>query len=156
MEKTCPGCGTHAPSYAVLCKVCNFDFKAHEQPKRIPPQLGVALIVLGFAALMITRHMATSHIANRYVLDVETQSIIIAESNREGTSVNRLSFDQVKQLEHVVGGSEAKYEIVAVVRNGDRLVLKTGENSLKQSADAMATTSGIELIEVNNTRLSID
>jgi len=156
MNKTCPGCGIDAPNYALLCKDCQFDFKTHERPKRFPMGLSIGMCVLGLSALLITRHLATSHVAKRYVLDVETQSIIIAESTRNGTTANRLPFDQVKQLEHIIGGSRGRYEIIAVINNGDRWVLKSDDSSLKRSAENMSNLSGIEFVEVNNTRLSVD
>ena len=137
MNKLCPSCMKEAPSYAVLCKYCEFDFKTHESPRKFPLGLSIGALILGLSALLITRHLATSHIAKRYVLDVETQAIIIAESSREGTTAKRLPFDQVTQLEHVTGGTEGKYEIVAVISNGDRLILKTGDESLKRNAESM-------------------
>ena len=113
-------------------------------------------MVLGLVALLLTRHLATSHVLQRFVLDVETKSIVIAESTKDGTSVERLPFEKVEKLEHVIGGEEAKYEIVAVVDNGDRLILNKADASLKMSAKAMSEKSGISLVEINNTRLSID
>ena len=156
MSKVCPSCGNASPSYAVLCKHCRYDFKEASTPKKFPLGISVSFLVLGLVALLLTRHLATSHIQQRFVLDVETKSIVIAESTKDGTSVERLPFEKVEKLEHVIGGEEAKYEIVAVVDNGDRLILNKADASLKMSAKAMSEKSGISLVEVNNTRLSID
>ena len=125
--------------------------------KELLPRKGsIAFVILGLVALLLTRHLATSHIQKRFVLDVETKSIVIAESTKDGTSVERLPFDKIVKLEHVIGGEEAKYEIVAVAENGDRLILNKADASLKMSAKTMSEKSGINLVEVNNTRLSID
>ena len=80
MSKYCPQCSETAPSYAKLCRHCFFDFKAKETPKKFPLGFSLGLLALSVIALALTQHLASSQIAKRYILDVETQSLLIAEA----------------------------------------------------------------------------
>jgi len=151
MNKDCPSCGNSAPSYAVLCKVCQFNFKDHEKRFKFPIKMSIWLLLIGIIAVVVTRHLATTNIAKRYVLDVETQSIIIAESTKKGTSAERLAFSKVKQLEYIIDGPQ-EYMIAVKTNSDEQMILKTATSDLQRRAEEMANLSGFPLVVVDNRR----
>ena len=154
MSKYCPQCSETVPGYAKLCRHCFYDFKKAETPKKFPLGLSIGLFLLGLLAFFMTRHLATSQNRPYYHLHSDTKSLLIAQVNGQGTTADRLPFDDIKRLEHVIGSSEAKFAITAVLKNGESITLKTSAQSLEQDVKIMSQNSGLEYETVNNTRLS--
>lgn len=154
MSKYCPQCSETAPSYAKLCRHCFYDFKKAETPKKFPLGISVGLLLVGLVAFFMTRQLASSQNRPYYHLHSDTKSLLIANVNAQGTTMDRISFDDIKRLEHIIGSSEGKFAIAAVLKNGDSITLKTSDQSLEQDIKTMSSNSGLEYETVNNTRLS--
>lgn len=150
--KTCPSCGAEVPAAATRCKHCFHDFTAE------PPRKNGLLIILGFLAVMVTIgfgsfayvfHFTT---ADKYLVDAETKSIIVTrKSASNDVTSDRVTFDQVKRIEYVVGGEKSTYEIVAVTNDNDRLIIaRSNDNPLEADATHYGNVMGKPVETVKN------
>ena len=157
MEKTCPECGAEVPEFARRCKHCHHDFE-ESAPKRsgLPVWPGAMLFVLAAAAMLSTRHLASSHVVTQYVFDKETKALIIGQNSKEGLTSDRIPFTDISQIEHVIGGSEALYEMVAVIKNGERLIVRKSRDPIQLEAESIARNIDVPFSNVNNTRIGRD
>jgi hypothetical protein len=153
MSKYCPQCSETAPGYATLCRHCFYDFKKDETPKKFPLAISIGLLLLGLMAYFMTNHLTSSQNRPYYHLHSETQSLLIAQVNRQGTTVDRLPFSDIKHLEHIIGGSDSKFAIDAVLKNGESINLKRSDRGLEQDIKVMSSNSDLEYETVNHTRM---
>jgi hypothetical protein len=150
-KKDCPSCGAEVPVEAFRCKHCFHDL--HEQPRtRSGP-----VVFLGFVAAMmvvgagITWYNYNSQSSDRVVVDQETRTFVVATKSPTGMTSERVSFDKVEKLEHVLGGEEAAFELVAVTLDGKRYILqRSEERPLTIPAQHFSAVIGKPLVEVRN------
>ncbi|RME23967.1 MAG: hypothetical protein D6798_12375 [Deltaproteobacteria bacterium] len=149
--KTCPSCGAEVPQAAAVCKHCFHDFNEVVQKKTNPMviMLGflVAMAVVGAAAFA---HLYYNNAAERIVVDAETQSIVVTRTTAAETTTERINFDDVEKIEYVFGGEHAMFEVVAVTRDGRRVVIKAGDAPLKGHAEHIAAVIDAPLEEIRN------
>ncbi len=149
--KTCPSCGAELPEAANICKHCFHDFNEVVEKKTNPLVilLGflVAMAVVGAAAFA---HLYYTNAAERIVVDAETQSIVVTRTTAAKTTTDRIDFDDVVKIEHVMGGDKAMFEIVAVTSEGERVIIKTSEAPLKGHAEHIAAVVDKPLEEIRN------
>lgn len=154
MSKYCPQCSETAPGYAKLCRHCFYDFKKAETPKKFPLGFSIGLLLLSLVAFVMTRHLASSQNRPYYHLHSESKALLVAQVNSQGTTADRIPFEDIKRLEHIIGASDGKFVIAAVLKSGESITLKTSDQSLEQDVKTMSSNSGLEYETVNNTRLS--
>ena len=146
--KSCPSCMADVPVEAFRCKHCFHDFNA------TPKKSGGPLVLLGFLAAMLAVGggvMAWIH-ENRSqetsLVDDETKSIIFTRKSASGVETERIPFDSVKQVEYVIGGSNAMFEIVAVTTDDRRYSIKYSEKQIKGDAVMISRLMKKDLVEV--------
>ncbi len=150
-KKECPSCGAEVPVEAHRCKHCFHDFAEQPKTKSGP------VVFLGFVAAMmvvgagITYYNYSSQRSDRVVVDQETRTFVVATSSTTGMDSQRVSFDKVTKLEHVMGGEEAQFEVVAVTSDGGRYILqRSEERPLTIQAQHFSAVIGKPLVEVSN------
>ena len=97
-----------------------------------------------------TEHLASSQVIKRYNLFPESQSLLIVSSSREGISSDRIPFSQIEHLEHIQGGESHTFEIVAVTKTGERILLQGDDKSLTRQVKDMADKTDLIVKQVNN------
>lgn len=147
MQKTCPHCEKDVPEYAKLCKYCFEDF-SNKPARKFPLGLSIGLFVISIIAMFGTEHLASSQVVKRYNLFPESKALLIASSSRSGITADRIPFSDITHLEHISGGDTHRYEIVAVINNGERILLKGSESELVSDAEDMAQKTDILLKKV--------
>ena len=150
--KTCPSCAAEVPVAASRCKYCFHDF-TEAPPKKKSGLIGLAAL-LALMAIIGTGTLGYVYYyqaAERTVVDQETKSIVITRTTATGTSTERVDFDRVVKVEHVMGGENATFEVVAVTSDGDRVIIKqSDEKPLKGDAEHIASVIGKPMEEVRN------
>jgi len=151
--KTCPACGAEVPQVAQRCKHCFHDFDETPVKKR-----GL-VILLGFVAMMAIFGASTLawvfyfSVAEKIVVDAETQSIVISRTSATDTSTERVPFASIEKIEHVMGGENAMFEVVAVTSDGKRYIVKqSGDAPLLGDAEHIAAVVGKPMVQVKNVR----
>ena len=154
MSKTCPECNSEVPDYAQICKECDYDFPSDGPSKGIPIGLSITILLLGLIGVGLTSRVASQKQVNRYVLDTEAETILHIQGTPKGLHANSTPFKDVIRLALIIGGSDAKYAIVATNKQNQELVLSKSESPLERQATNISDLSGLELIIDN--RLQID
>lgn len=151
--KDCPSCGAVVPVAAARCKHCFHDFS--EKPKKNSGPL----VLLGFLALMAIIgsgtlwYVYTQRAQERIVVDEETQSIVITRKTASSTDTERVAFDRIEKIEHVMGGDRAMFEVVAVTLDGKRYIIKQSEDApLTGHAEHIASVVDKPYVPVKNVR----
>ena len=125
--KSCPSCGADVPVVASRCKHCFFDFTADAAESKKSNAI-VSLLGFIFVLLLIgagtAYSLAGSQKAEKVVIDQETRSIIYTRTSASGTETERVNFDQIEKVKHIIGGEDAMYEVIAVGTNGKDYLLK--------------------------------
>ncbi len=152
-KKDCPSCGAQVPVEAHRCKHCFHDFS--ETPKR---KTG-PVVFLGFVAAMmcagagLTWYNYQEQALDRILVDPETRSIVVARKTAETMDSERVGFDRIEKVEHVMGGEESMFEVVAVTLEGQRYVVQSSdERPLTIAAQQIAQVIGKPLVEVNKVK----
>lgn len=142
--KTCPSCGADVPVVASRCKHCFFDFTAEAAEAKKSSAI-VSLLGFIFVLLLIgagtASMLADSQRAEKVIIDQETKSIIYTRTSATGTETERVTFDQVEKVKHIIGGDDAMYTVVAVGTGGK-------EYRLKVSADQNLNGDGAHLAKI--------
>ena len=142
--KTCPSCGADVPIVASRCKHCFFDFTADAAESKKSNAI-VGLLGFIFVLLLIgagtAGMLADSQRAEKVIIDQETKSIVYTRTSATGTETERVNFDQVQKVKHVVGGKDALYEVIAVGNNGK-------EYRLKLSPDQNLSSDGSHIAKI--------
>ncbi len=126
--KTCPSCSEDVPVAATRCKHCFHDFT--EQPVK---KGSTMLLMLGFLlAMAVTGAGTFAYIfhfnsQDNVVVDAETQSIVFTRTSASKTETERLTFAEVTKLEHVTGGDDSMFEVVAITTTGERYVINQSD-----------------------------
>lgn len=152
-NKTCPSCGADVPAVATRCKNCFHDF-TEEPVKKSNPLLGLLTLVL---VLLVIGGASLGYIfyrtAERAVVDEETQSIVFTRKSAMKTETERVAFASVVRVEHVIGGENAMFEVVAVTQDGKRYIIEQSrENPLRGKAEHIAAVLEKPYEEVKNVR----
>lgn len=149
--KTCPSCGADVPTAANICKHCFHDFNEVVEKKSNP-----LVILLGFLVAMaivgsaVFAHLYYYNAAERIVVDAETQSIVITRTTAAKTTTDRIDFSDVQKIEHIMGGDQAMFEVVAVTGDGERYIIKTSDAPLHGHAEHIASVVDKPLEEIRN------
>ena len=128
MTKECPSCMADVPEAALRCKHCFHDFT--EEPAKRSGLIGLMVTI---AAMAIVGAATFAYIfyfnaAEKIVVDAETQSIVITRKTATETSTERVEFAKVEKVEHVMGGDQAMFEIVAVTLDGSRYIVERSDD----------------------------
>lgn len=149
--KDCPSCAATVPVEAFRCKHCFHDFD--EKPKKNTGPV----VLLGFVAAMAVIGAGTfwwvfnNQSQERIVVDAETQSIVITKTSGSGVDSTRVAFSDVEKVEHVMGGADATFEVVAVTLTGGRFTVQQSNDApLRGNAEHIASVIGKPLVEVKN------
>lgn len=152
--KSCPSCGADVPTTASRCKHCFYDFLSEgAEAKKNNAVIGLlgfilALLLIG---LGVTRYLADYQKAEKVIIDEETKSIVYTRTSASGTETERVSFAQVQKVQHVIGGDEAMYAVVAVGGGGREYLLKLSTaESLAGDAAHMAAIMDKPYEEINH------
>src|SRR5690606_28019213 len=126
--KICPDCGAEVPTSAARCKDCFHDFNEQRTPRSGP-------LVLLAALAAESPQAATS--TTQY---------------RTGPATDRLDWTDITALEHVVTAA-GKFQIVALTRTGDRVIIQQStDRSIQSDAEHYSKVMGKPLQLVDNTR----
>jgi ribosomal protein L14E/L6E/L27E len=90
------------------------------------------------------------------LVDDETKSIIFTRKSASGVETERVTFDRVKQVEYVIGGENAMFEIVAVTNDESRYSIKYSDKHLKTEAMTISRLMKKDLVEVQKLRTFAD
>jgi hypothetical protein len=151
--RTCPSCGAEVPTSAARCKHCFHDF-LDAPPKRSSGLILLAasiaiMICAGAGAMYFVLHRQA--VKRNVVVDEESASIIWTITSSEGTSTERVPFSDIKEVEFVVGGSRATWEVYAITREGDRKLLNAADQSnLQDYAEHVAALMNTKVVEIRN------
>ena len=149
MTQICSQCHNEVPEYAKTCKHC-FQDLTNPPARKFPLGLVIGIFVVSLLAMFGTEHLASSQIIKRYNLFPESQSLLIVSSSREGISSDRIPFSQIEHLEHIQGGESHTFEIVAVTKKGERILLQGDNKSLTRKVNDMADKTDLIVKQVNN------
>jgi len=151
-KKTCPSCGAEVPTAASRCKHCFHEFSADEGPKKsngliLLAATIAAMVCVGAAAMwFIVHHQA---VKRNVVIDQETASVVWTRTTSQGTETDRLPFADIKEIEFVIGGKRATWEVYAIQLDGDKKLLhQSSEATLEGYADHISHVMEKPLIEV--------
>lgn len=152
-NKTCPACGADVPQVAQRCKHCFHDFD--EAPKK---KSGM-VVLLGFVAVMailgagVLSWILYFSVAEKIIVDAETQSIVITRTSATDTESERIPFASIEKIEHVMGGERAMFEVVAVTTDGRRYIIKQSSDApLIGHAEHIAAVVKKPMVQVKNIR----
>ncbi len=149
MTKNCPQCFNDVPDYAKTCRHCFHDFTP-PPARKFPLGFAIGVFVVSVLAMFGTEHMASSQVIKRYNLFPESQSLLIVSSSKDGITSDRIPFSQIEHLEHIQGGDLHSFEIVAVCKDGERILLQGSDKSLKRQVQDMADKTDLIVKKVNN------
>ena len=152
--KTCPSCGAEVPSAAARCKHCFYDFSAEGAQSKS----GNALVgLLSFILVLLLIGLGTSYYllgyqkAEKVIVDQETKSVVYTRTSSTGTETERVPFAIIQKVQHVIGGDQAMYKVVAKGTNGKDYLLKMStSDNLAGDAAHMAGLMGKPYEEVNH------
>ncbi len=150
--KTCPSCQAEVPVAASRCKYCFHDF-TEAPPKKKSGLMGLAALLAAMAIIGTGTlgYVYYFQAAERTVVDQETMSIVITRTTATNTSTERVPFERVVKIEHVMGGEKATFEVVAVTGDGSRYIIKlSDEGPLHGDAEHIASVVGKPMEEVRN------
>lgn len=151
--KTCPSCGADVPIVASRCKHCFFDFTADaaetKKSSAIVGLLGFIFVLLLIGAVT-AGSLADSQRAEKVIIDQETKSIVYTRTSATGTETERVNFEQVQKVKHIVGGKDALYEVIAVGTNGKEYRLKLSpDKNLSGDGEHIAKIMGKPFEEIS-------
>lgn len=127
--KTCPQCGTEAPTSAFRCKQCMHEY-GHKKERSWGP-----ILLLGtFAAMTLFAGGVFFYASARplefsSVVDPETQSIRFVTTYGTGPVTENVRFDHISRLvhEHMKDGS---FEMYIVTTDGQKKLLLSGNEPM--------------------------
>ncbi|MFH1464840.1 MAG: hypothetical protein ABIO70_10690 [Pseudomonadota bacterium] len=151
--KTCPSCGAEVPTSAARCKHCFHDFA--EAPRKRSG--GLLLLLFTIAAMVCVGAVAMYYVVHEQavkrnvVIDEESASIIWTTTSSEGTSTERLRFADIKEIEFVIGGKWATWEVYAVTPTDDHKLLSSSDTgTLEGYAQHIANVMDKPVVEIRN------
>jgi hypothetical protein len=149
-NKTCPSCGESVPAAAARCKHCFHDF--HEAPvKKGIPLVGIFafLLVLGLMGAGTMAWVYHAQVQEKIVVDAETQSVIFTRTTATKTTTERVAFADIVKVQHVLGGENATFEVVAITSKGERYIInESSEGTLRGYAEHIAAVMDKPLEDV--------
>jgi hypothetical protein len=153
--KTCPSCGAEIPISAARCKHCFHDL-AEGPPKRTGGLLLLlctiaAMVCVGAGVMYFVVHKQA--VKRNVVIDEESTSVIWTTTSSQGTSTERLLFSEIKEIESVIGGKRATWEVYAITSEGDRRLLNASDQgNLQGYAEHLAAVMGKPVVEIRNSK----
>jgi len=152
--KSCPSCAEEIPVAAPRCKHCFHDFSEEPAPKG-KGLLGLLGLLAAMAVIGATTFWFVSGRAGQenIVVDEETHSIVFTTKYSDRMETDRITFDEVANVELVMGGSEATWVVNVVTNTGERRALKLSDGqSLKGYAEHIAAVMDKPLVENSKAR----
>lgn len=155
--KNCHSCYESVPELANRCKHCFEDLRS--KPKKsfqFPVFMPLAFLAVSLLVYFWADYINTSQKFNKHVFDHETKSIVRISKTGEGIDAKRISFEDISTFEYVIGGEYAKYEIVAITRSGERIIVQSSESPIKRDIELLSESIDSNFTTVNNTRGNLD
>ena len=152
--KTCPSCQEDVPVAAPRCKHCFHDF-SEEPPKRSGSFVGLLGLLATMAVIGAVTFWFVSNRAGQenIVVDESTSSIVFTTKYSDRMETDRINFDEVANVELVMGGGEATWVVNVVTNSGDRRAIKLSDDaSLKGYAEHIAAVMDKPLVENSEAR----
>ena len=157
MTKNCPNCYETIPEFTNRCKHCFEDLSPKKKNSiKLPVLMPLVFLGLSVVALLWTQYLSTNQAFRKHVFDYETESILKIEKTGEGITADRISFEDVSTFEYIIGGEYAKYEIVAITKTSERIIIQSSPEPLKRDADELAESLGTSVTTVHKTRGNLD
>ena len=153
LTKICHSCYEAVPEQANKCKHCFEDLRV--KPKegfKFPLLTPLAFLAITLTGYLWADYISTSQAFNKHVFDHETKSIVQISKTGEGINAKRVSFEDISGFEYVIGGTYAKYEIVAISRSNERIIVQSSANPLKRDIELLSESIDTSFTTVNNTR----
>ena len=153
LTQNCRSCYETVPEEANRCKFCFEDLRV--KPKKgfkFPVATPLAFLAITFTGSIWADYISTSQAFNKHVFDHETKSIVQISKTGDGINAKRISFEDISGFEYVIGGTYAKYEIVAMTRSNERIIVQSSANPLKRDIELLSESIGTSFTTVNNTR----
>ena len=123
--KTCPQCGTEAPSSAFRCKQCMYEYGAKKGRSWGPILLLATFAVMTLVASGVFFVQSRRALEYSSVVDPETQSIRFVTTYGSGPVTENVRFDRIGRIvhEHMKNGS---FEMYVVTTDGEKKLLLSG------------------------------
>ena len=153
LTQNCHSCYEAVPELANRCKHCFEDLRT--KPKKgfqFPVAAPFAFLAITFAGYLWADYISTSQAFNKHVFDHETKSIVQISKTGGGINAKRISFEDISGFEYVIGGTYAKYEIVALTRSNERIIVQSSANPLKRDIELLSESIDTSFTTVNKTR----
>lgn len=110
----------------------------------------LALLLIGGGTFFYINQRSASE---KIVVDQETASIVFIKKYADRTETNRVNFAEIQKVEHVFGGEQATFEVVAVASDGNRYVIKqSDEGTLVGYAEHVAAVMDKPMEDIRNVR----
>jgi len=153
-KKTCPSCGAMVPTAATRCKHCFHEFGAGETSKK---SSGLMLLLGTIAAMLCVGAAAMYYVVNHQavkrnvVIDQETASVVWTRTSSQGTETDRLPFAEIREIELVIGGKRATWEVYANTIGGEQKLLNSShDGTLEGYAEHISHVMEKPVVEVRN------
>lgn len=155
--KNCPSCYETIPEMATRCKHCFEDLRLKpKSPFQFPVFMPIAFLAVSLLVYFWADYISTSLAFNKHVFDHETKSIVQISKTGDGIKAKRISFEDISTFEYVIGGEYARYEIVAITRSSDRIIVQSSADPLKRDVELLSESIGSNFTTVNNTRGNLE
>ena len=156
-DKTCPSCGEEVPSVAKRCRECFHDFTAEP----VKSGSNAPLMFLGFLAVMSVLGAATLGVITSFPVsapivqvDGRTKYIISTTQYVSGIRTDRVSFNEVQEVHHIIVGN-GFFEVRAIRNDGGQVLLSKAKKSMKGNAEQYADVMGKPFKNIDNSNAGI-
>ena len=129
--KECPSCMADVPSAALRCKHCFHDFTVQVSRRPGPMIMLWSLAIMSLLGAGIMAYIVHTSMSVRYVIEPTQQEIQVTRTTLTGgTETSKIPFDEVTEVEYIEGGESAYYEVIAMTKDDERLLLRASEIAL--------------------------
>ena len=127
--KECSSCLADVPSAALRCKHCFHDFSVKVDHRPGPMIMLWSLAIMSVLGAVVMAFVVKSSISVQYVVDVSTQKIMVKTTTLTGgEQASSIPFDEIVSVEYIEGGDYRYYEVVAMTKDDDRLLLRASDD----------------------------
>ena len=148
MTQICPLMPQRSPRIRKTCKHCFQDLTS-PPARKFPLGLAVGVFIVSLLAMFGTEHLASSQVIKRYNLSrVSSTSHRFFEPRRNQPTAFHFHKSSIWNMFKV--GNHTKFEIVAVTKTGDRILLQGDDKSLTRQVKDMADKTDLIVKKVNN------
>jgi len=155
--KECSSCLADVPFTALRCKHCFHDFTV--QPRRNPGPMVLlwALAAMSIIGAVVMGVIVQTSSTEKYAVDWTTESVHSTKTTLTGSETSSIPFDDIDKIEYIEGGDSKYYEVVALTRRDQRLILMASDDQPLRSfatqthlAINSRTSHDVELIETRD------